>query len=289
MNARRLLIFLLIIAAAALAFMALRPAPRVPQAVVVPQVQAPPPPAPSAPRIVAAGRSLTPGMLLTEVDLTTIEVREPMPENALPIGAFGLAEYRGALVRRVVPRGQALTRDDILNPGERGFLAAVLRPGYRAISIGVDATTGAAGLVAPGDTVDLVLVQSFGDAPVARRVLAETVLTRLRVLAVDQQIAQGGAASAASAASALGGAGRVARTVTLEVTADGAERVAVAEQLGRLAVTVRSAIEAGEEARQAAPVFGSDVSGFLGNTSAQPTPARMTIIQGAESQEVTFR
>lgn len=282
MNARRLLILLLMISAAVLAFIALRPAPQVPQAVVVPQLQAPPSP-PSALRIVGASRNLTPGTLLTELDLVTLDVRGPIPADAVEVGASGFAEFRGALVRRVVPRGQALSRDDILHPGERGFLAAVLRPGYRAISIGVDATTGAAGLVAPGDTVDLVLVQSFGDAPVARRVLAETVLTRLRVLAVDQQIAQGGAASAAS------GAGRVARTVTLEVTADGAERVAVAEQLGRLAVTVRSAIEAGEEARRATPVFGSDVSGFLGNTSAQPTPARMTIIQGGESQEVTFR
>lgn len=278
MNASRFLSLLLVLAAAALAFIALRPPPPSQQVTAV-QEQ---PPQPVGIRIIGASRNLTPGTLLAEVDLTMLQVPDPVPNGTIELGALGLTEYRGALVRRNVPRGQALTRDDILHPGERGFLAAVLRPGYRAISIGVDATTGAAGLIAPGDIVDLVLVQSFDDAPRSRRVLAETVLTRLRVLAADQQVAQGAAASASAG-------GRVARTVTLEVTAEGAERVAVAEQLGRLSVTVRPALEAAEEERLGATVFGGDVSGYLGNVAAQPPPARMTVIQGGESQEVTFR
>lgn len=280
MNATRFLSLVLVLAAVALAFIALRPPPPSQQAT---NVQVPAPSAPPGIRVIGASRNLTPGTLLNEVDLTMLQMEAPLPDGVIEMGTLGLLEYRGALIRRNVSRGQVLTRDDVLQPGERGFLAAVLRPGYRAISIGVDATTGAAGLISPGDIVDLVLVQSFDDAPLSRRVLAETVLTRLRVLAADQQVTQGAAASAS--ASSIG-SGRVPRTVTLEVTAEGAERVAVAEQLGRLSVTVRSALEAVEQERPGATVFGSNVSGFLG---AQPPPARMTVIQGGESQEVTFR
>jgi pilus assembly protein CpaB len=148
----------------------------------------------------------------------------------------------------------------------------------------VDAVTGAGGLVAPGDLVDLVLVQNFNatEAPAARRVTAETVLYRVRVIAVDQMIANGGQAAASQ--------GRIARTVTLEVSPEAAERVAVAEQLGRLALTVRPALD--EEANRpftaALPIFGGDVSSALGS-SAIATPARMRVIQGNEAAEVTFR
>jgi len=268
MTVRRILIVLLLLVAAGLGFFALQP-PAPPQQAVV----APPPP-PAVGRIIVAARSLTPGTLLTETDLTAAEVRLPLPPDAIDAAAIG--EFRGALVRRFMPRGHAMTRDDVMHPGERGFLAAVLRPGYRAISIGVDAGTGAGGLVAPGDIVDLVLVQTFADAPAARRVTAETALTLMRVIAVDQQVAQG-----------PGAGGRVARTITLEVTPEGAERVAVAEQLGRLAVTVRPAIETTEETRAGAAVYGGDVSNALGDFSIPPP--RMRVIQGGDAQEFTFR
>jgi pilus assembly protein CpaB len=72
------------------------------------------------------------------------------------------------------------------------------------------------------------------------------------------------------------------------VTPEEAERVAVAEQLGRIAVTVRPAMESAPETRTAMPVFGSDVSSALGS-AAVPTPSRMRVIQGSDAAEVTFR
>lgn len=278
MTWRRLAILLLLLAAGSLGGLALksgRPAPQV-QAAAAPPAEAP------VARVLAAARPLPAGTLITEQDLTTLEL-PAAPEGSLPATPVVQAEFRGALVRRYVARGTPITRDDVLHPGERGFLAAVLQPGMRAISIGVDAVTGAGGLVAPGDLVDLVLVQNFNasEAPAARRVTAETVLTRVRVIAVDQLIANGGQAASTQ--------GRVARTVTLEVTPEAAERVAVAEQLGRLALTVRPAIDEEERLRPAAlPVFGGDVSSALGSP-AIATPARMRVIQGNEAAEVTFR
>jgi pilus assembly protein CpaB len=279
MTLRRLAIVFLLLAAGGLGGIAMRGTP---PAQVLEAVAAPPPPAQMV-RVLAAARALPSGALLNEADVTIVELPSA-PEDALLATATAQAEFRGALVRRFVPPGAVLSRDDLLHPGERGFLAAVLRPGYRAISIGVDAVTGAGGLVAPGDLVDLVLVQNFdaAEAPASRRITAETVQTRLRVIAIDQQIQQGGQTTN------VVGQGRIARTVTLEVSPDAAERVAVAEQLGRLAVTVRAAMEEPEEVRSAMPVFGGDVSTALGNNSL-PKPSRMRVIQGNEAVEVTFR
>lgn len=278
MNARRIMILVLLLAAGGLTFFALRPPP--PPGQVAGEAAPPPPPPPATVRVITAARTLTPGTLLNETDMTVAEVRVPPPPGAIEATPASLGDFRGSLVRRMVQRGVPIARDDIMHPGERGFLAAVLRPGHRAISIGVDAVTGAAGLVSPGDIVDLVLVQSFAEAPVARRVIAETVLTNLRVIAVDQQVTQG----------ANPAGNRVARTVTLEVTPTAAERVAVAEQLGRLAVTVRAAEEEAVDPLAAAPVpvFGGDVSNVLGSPNIQ-IPSRMRLIQGGDAQEIIFR
>ncbi|WP_372624092.1 Flp pilus assembly protein CpaB [Falsiroseomonas sp.] len=278
MTFRRLAIIILLLAAGGLGGIAVRGAPPPPS---MEAIAAPAPPPPPVVRVLAAARGLSSGALINEADIAIVELPSA-PEEALLATPNAQAEFRGSLVRRFVPPGALLTREDLLHPGERGFLAAVLQPDHRAISIGVDAVTGAGGLVVPGDLVDLVLVQSFdaAEAPASRRVTAETILTRLRVIAVDQQVQQGTQSGV--------GALRVARTVTLEVTPEEAERVAVAEQLGRLAVTVRPAVDGTEPARVAMPVFGSDVSSALGS-AAVPTPARMRVIQGNDAQEVTFR
>jgi pilus assembly protein CpaB len=249
--------------------------------------ETPPPAPPVRTRIVVAARALPAGSLLKDEDFATRELPpHEVPDGAIAPGDESRQELRGALLRRYLDAGAALHRADVLRPRDRGFLAAVLRPGTRAIAVGVDVVTGAAGLIWPGDQVDLILTQELGvaDAPLARRVIGETVLTDVRVIAVDQQLTRG--ANPVDAA-----ADRVARTVTLEVTADQAERVAVATRLGRIALTVR-AIERLEAevdlAGNGVAVFGADVSPALGR-SAISQGARMRVIQGDEKQDVTFR
>src|SRR5262249_14436155 len=149
--------------------------------------------------------------------------------------------------------------DEVMRPGDHGFLAAVLGAGMRAVTVGVDAITGSAGLIWPGDRVDLILTQNIQDTtlPVGRRVAAETVLSDVRVIAIDQQLVQGAEASS----SATQG-----RTVTLEVTQDQASRVSVAVRLGRLSLAVRSAEAATGQQLAAAPgtTWAVDVSPALG-------------------------
>jgi len=247
-------------------------------------IEAAPPPPPPRLRILVAARDLQAGTLVKDEDMVERDLPAGTPPDlALPATDEIRTELRGALLRRYLDPGAVVQRADILRPRDRGFLSAVLSAGTRAISVGVDVVTGAAGLIWPGDRVDLILTQELaaGDAPLARRVIGETVLTDVRVIAVDQQFTQG--------AGTEGLPSRVARTVTLEVTAGQAERVAVASRLGRIALTVRAV-----DLLDAAPaptgrsLFGADVSLALGQ-SGLSQGARMRVIQGDERGEVTFR
>jgi pilus assembly protein CpaB len=153
-------------------------------------------------------------------------------------------------------------------------------PGMRAISIGVDAVSGVGGLIWPGDHVDVLLVQDLQEAPLSRRVAGETVMSNVRVVAVDQRIAQGASGDQA---------GQIARTVSLEVTPEEAERAAVAQHLGRLALTIRSADPAPQGARaDSVTVFSGDVSPALASTQA-PNGVRVRVIEGDTLKDVIFR
>jgi len=268
------------------------------------QLAAPQPVTGAPVKLLVAAQPLQAGTLLKDADLREREV----PADAVPDGSFVVsddarAEIRGAMLRRYLDAGAPVIQADVLRPRDRGFLAAVLSPGTRAVSIGVTAKSGASGLISPGDLVDVILTQEFqrGDTPAGRRVVAETVLSLIRVIAVDQQIAQG-----APAETPAGSPARVASTVTLQVTPEQANRVAVAERLGQLLLTVRPIegetaprpIAVAEPASPApvpssggparpASVFGADVSAALSHD--EPAATHMRLVQGDKVSEVTFR
>jgi pilus assembly protein CpaB len=199
--------------------------------------------APSAPvpqrSILAAARVQHAGNLMVADDVTAI----PVVAGAEPPGSFidsvaNRTALRGAMVRRAIAANEPILASDVLNAGDRGFLAAVLGAGKRAVSVGVDNVSGTAGLIWPGDRVDLVLTQQIDDRdqPADRRVYGETVLTNLRVIAVDQQLVQGGQGGQAANTNTN-------RTITIEASPYDTERIAVASRLGRLSLVVRSAME----------------------------------------------
>jgi pilus assembly protein CpaB len=190
----------------------------------------------------------------------------------------------GAMVRHSLGVGDVVRTKDVMRPGDHGFLAAVLGPGMRAVSVGVDVITGAAGLIWPGDRVDLILTQAIGDAsvPVGRRIAAETVLSDVRVIAIDQQLMEGAAPD--------GKEGK-ARTVTMEVTSEQAERVAVATRIGRLSLAVRSADHAPVAVSADPPktTWASDVSPALGANVAQGTPRNVLHVFPGAAAGTEFR
>ena len=266
---------------------------------------------PAMVKILVTNVPLQAGTLLKDADMREQEV-EPsaVNENTFAADENARSEVRGAMLRRYLDVGQTILRPDILRPRDRGFLAAVLQPGPRAVSIGVDATTGASGLISPGDLVDVILTQEFarGDTPIGRRVVAETVLNMVRVIAVDQQIAQG----APNGTGLPNTNARVASNVSLQVTPEQAAKVVVASRLGKLTLLVRSidndqvgvttiaqnpadtsnALKSTPSATPSAPppppsVFGSDVSAALSHDEPAVTP-RLRLIQGDAVSDVMF-
>jgi pilus assembly protein CpaB len=142
-------------------------------------------------------------------------------------------DLEGAVARSRVSTGEPVTAVRVVHPGERGFLAAVLEPGKRAISVPVDATTGISGFIFPADYVDVLLtfryaVNDSSNGGGHPRHYSETLLRNVRVLAVDQRVEN------------EDGAAKVAKTATLEVTSRQAEKVALGLQLGSVSLSLRS-------------------------------------------------
>jgi pilus assembly protein CpaB len=139
-------------------------------------------------------------------------------------------EVYGVALRVGVTAGDPIRRSAIVKPGDRDFLQVVLSPGARAIAIPVATGGASTGLLYPGDRVDIILTQTFkNDPPLTRRSVSETVVTGLRVLAVD-----------APDTKPTGTNNSFGRTVTLEVTSEQAEKINVATELGKLSLTLRS-------------------------------------------------
>lgn len=179
-------------------------------------------------------------------------------------------EVYGAALRSSVTAGDPISRAALVKPGDRDFLQVVLSPHARAISIPVATGGASTGILYPGDRVDVILTQTFkNDPPLARRSVGETVVEDLRVLAIDSLEARPN-----------GTANGFGRTVTLEVTPEEAERVNVATELGKLALTLRSvsatnrppsAVTGLFKTAGVKPIWAGDVSPALGNAEPVKT------------------
>jgi pilus assembly protein CpaB len=250
----------------------------------------PPPPVVAVEKVnvLAAATTLRAGTLLKPDDMELHEVTEgEVPTGARKDTPSARSELFGAMVRQTLLPHQIILPSDVMRPGDHGFLAAVLTPGKRAASVGVDAVTGTAGLIWPGDHVDLILTQQIEDPsiPLGRRLAAETVLKDVRVIAVDQQMVQGGGSTS-------GDTSQQSRTVTLEVSPEDVEKVAVATRLGRLSLAVRP-VDAGAPAdlKDHVVTYSQDVSTAIGNVrkpEEQAASHTLHVYSGTSDKEYPF-
>lgn len=246
-------------------------------------------PEPAATQVVVAAQDLPTGTFLKPGDLRW----QAWPGGNLAAsyavkGEHKLDEFVGSVVRDGIATGQPITAGRVVKPGERGFLAAVLEPGTRAISVSVDATTGIAGFVFPGDRVDLILTHRINEedemgSKIVRRG-SETVLTNLRVLAIDQNTND------------QEGKPAVAKNATLEVTPKQAEIIAVASDLGRLSLSLRSLAPVGGTAanatlvaqRQRSYTWDSDASLLIKPPNSALGSRTVNVVRGDKAETQKF-
>lgn len=243
--------------------------------------------APPRQAVLVTAHPVKAGTLLNRDDLQWREtVAGDIHAGDLLRGQVSETEFAGAIVRRDFAAGEPLIAADLVRPNERQFLAAALKPGMRAVSIAVDAPQSAAGLILPGDQVDVILTQTFADTaadPNARSV-AETVLRDVRVIATDQALSTA-TQPAPTARSLVPADQRTPRTVTFEVTEKQAERLIVASQLGRLQLSVRS-LEVAPQPQTVAtrvvePTWAAEVSPALNELTRRKPPGTGSGVESA--------
>jgi pilus assembly protein CpaB len=189
---------------------------------------------PQGPKVLVAQRALPVGTIITADSVAFQLWPKEMVQQAYFIdGEADMNKLLGTVVRYPITAGQPVTQGALVAPGDRGFLAAALGAGMRAVTIPVSAKTGVGGFVFPGDHVDLMLTQTVpGRDGGAALKATETILRNVRVLATDHstetEIEEGKTVV------------RAFRTVTLEVTPKIAEKIAVSQTIGTLSLSLRS-------------------------------------------------
>ncbi len=194
------------------------------------------------PEVLVATKALPVGTIIDASSLKFQPWPKELVENAYFMKAgTDLKNVVGTVVRFAIPAGQPVTQGSLVKPGDRGFLAAALGAGMRAVTVPVSSQSAVAGFVFPGDRVDLILTQTVaGGGDGAPLKASETMLRNLRVLATDQKTDKGVDEKGNTVVTQYS-------TVTVEATPRIAEKIAVAQTVGALSLSLRSiADNAGE-------------------------------------------
>lgn len=237
------------------------------------------------PEIMVATRALPIGTII-EADTFRFQ---PWPkeliENAYyKKGDVDITALTGTVVRAPITAGQPVTKGALVKPGDRGFLAAALGPGMRAVTVSVSTQSGVAGFVFPGDRVDVVLTQTVEGADSGPTLKAsETIVRNLRVLATDQRTITDDAEGKKDV--------KLFTTVTLEVTPRIAEKIAVSQAIGQISLSLRSIADNTAELERAiasgevkVPANGDAKAerSMLLAVSSRPSDSDTTFVTGAD-------
>jgi pilus assembly protein CpaB len=253
MNSKRIVFLLLaVIVAGTTAFLA-RAWLQSERAAIAAQMGGQHPVSKPAVQVLVARTAIHTGQLVKPEDLRW----QPWPQGNLPPsyiveGKRPIGDFVGAVARSQFHVGEPIVESDIVMPGSRGFLAAVLKPGLRAVSIPATATSTVSGFIYAGDRVDVLLTHALIGQN-GQHNATETILRNARVIAMDQKLDY-----------TPGDKPDVAKTATLELTAKQTEIVTLAVKMGDLSLVLRSLQDPADEERDSAS--GEDATAELGDS-----------------------
>ncbi len=186
------------------------------------------------------GKKLAPADIAWQAWPTDANTGNFIRRNQHPNAIEGMT---GWIVRAPFVAGEPIRRQKLVQADGSGYMAAILPSGMRAISVGVSAQSGASGFILPNDHVDIVLTSRDRQAEKATGVetyATRTILADVRVLAIDQQVAEKDGKKVV-----------VGKTATLELTPKQVETVELARQVGSLSLALRSITDVGKKAPKA--------------------------------------
>jgi pilus assembly protein CpaB len=180
------------------------------------------------------------------------------PKESTPDGAFDSAEKVAGrvAVTNIAPR-EPITESRLAPEGTAGGLSAVIPEGYRAMTVKVDDVVGISGFIMPGTLVDVVVVIDPADHAGMQDPISKIVLQNIKVLANGQNIDKPDNQREANSVKA----------VTLQVTPEQAEKLALASSEGKLQLVMRNSGDQGDEKTP-----GVNKRGLLSGERATPAP-----------------
>lgn len=162
------------------------------------------------------------------------------PANVTPEGAIGVIDANlidRVVITRISPR-DPVTESRLAPVGAAGGLSSVIPEGYRAMTVRVDEVVGVSGFIMPGALVDVVVVTSPPKGSGNEDVISKIVLQNIKVLASGQNIDKPSNAREVE---------RAIRAVTLQVTPEQAEKLALASSEGKLQLVMRNSTDQADE------------------------------------------
>jgi len=180
------------------------------------------------------------------------------PGGSTPDGTFDSLEKLAGRVAvvNILPR-EAITDSKLAPVGSVGGLSAVIPEGYRAMTVKVDDVVGVSGFIMPGSVVDVVVTIDPADKGFNQDPISKIVLQNIKVLANGQNIDQPKDEREAN----------TVRAVTLQVTPEEAEKLALASTEGKLQLVMRNAVD-----QNSTDTKGINKRGLLSGDRAQPLP-----------------
>ena len=240
----------------------------------------------STTRVVAAATDVKLGTILSDSDLTTIEVAGPLPKGAL----LKPESVKGRGVISDLYQGEPILDSRLAPLGSGGGLAATIRSGMRACAVKVDEVVGVAGFVTPGMRVDVLISgEPPGPPNPAQGAQVKTLLQNIEVLSAGTDIQKDEQ-----------GKPQQTHVVNLLVTPEQAERLSLASNQTHIQLVLRNPLDT-----QMAQVPGSAMGQLFNNGAlaqaathigrghstprkAAPRVIEMEVINGSQRAEQKF-